>query len=443
MNLARRIAAIARNGTRRIYRRTQRLAKRLGGAARRAAKRFDKTIARPLDRWVSQVRRRVEKRVRPVIARRRRRAAATRSRFQEFVEKRYRRSARGVDKYFRGRRKAKRIRRAHQRRVWRARAWRARRRYPAVAAVIAAIWRLFKPLVELQRRRRRGRAEVHGIHLKEEGRTYEQSYKGPWGRRRYYRDLERGNRKKRVMFERYVRAGERVDLSRPFVYVPLHFQPERTTSSLGGVFADQYLLVDLVARSLPEGWSVYVKEHPSQFYPHFAGERSRHADLYGELAAIPRVKLASLAVSTFDLIDNSKAVATVTGTAGWEAVVRGRPALVVGSPWYRACHGVFVVPTVGAMREALAQTDQGFEIDHRKVRLYVKVLTERCARASLGYNLPDEVELAMPLDQSVAAIADLFERYWDHLQTLDAPAGRLTGPEVVANGRTLARETVA
>ncbi|HXG87658.1 MAG TPA: hypothetical protein VNJ02_04915 [Vicinamibacterales bacterium] len=266
------------------------------------------------------------------------------------------------------------------------------------------------------------RSDVRGIHLKEFGRTYEHSYKGPWGKLRYQRTVATANRKKRAMFKSYTRVSSIVSLDVPFVYVPLHFQPERTTSSLGGVFADQYLLVDLIARSMPEGWKVYVKEHPSQFYPPFAGERSRHQDLYRDLAQIPRVHLVSLSVSTFELIDRSRAVATVTGTAGWEAVLRGRPALVVGNPWYRYCDGVFSVSTESSLRAALTQIEDGYTPDPRKVRLFVKVLTERCVRASLGYNTPDELELGFTLTENVDRVVTVLERYWDRMRVEPAPS---------------------
>ena len=33
------------------------------------------------------------------------------------------------------------------------------------------------------------------------------------------------------------------------------------------------------------------------------------------------------------LIDKCKAVATITGTSGWEALIRGKPVLHFGYPW--------------------------------------------------------------------------------------------------------------
>ncbi|PYR63420.1 MAG: hypothetical protein DMF88_25260 [Acidobacteria bacterium] len=265
--------------------------------------------------------------------------------------------------------------------------------------------------------------EARGIHLKERGQSYEQSFQGSWGKLRYQQALELGKQKKMLMWEAYNSVSRTVMLNVPYVYVALHFQPERTTSSLGGPFADQYLVVDMIARCVPDGWKVYVKEHPSQFYPPFCGERSRHADLYMDLQKLPNVELVSLATSSFQLIDNARAVATVTGTVGWEAIVRGVPALVFGSPWYRACEGVWLVPTEQALRDALRWIEAGVRPDYRKVRLFIHALELVCARAGLGYGTPDEAELGLTHEETVDRLTALLHRHWTYMQrTPPAPA---------------------
>ena len=48
-------------------------------------------------------------------------------------------------------------------------------------------------------------------------------------------------------------------------------------------------------------------------------------------------------IDSFPLIANSKAVATVTGTVGWEAMVRRKPVLVFGLSWYEKYAGVLKI----------------------------------------------------------------------------------------------------
>ncbi|NCV44697.1 MAG: hypothetical protein EBW15_07895 [Actinobacteria bacterium] len=90
----------------------------------------------------------------------------------------------------------------------------------------------------------------------------------------------RSMRDERAISERVLPAGK-------FVYFPLHFQPEASTSAKGRHFVDQREAVALVAESLPTNWMLVVKEHPHQWrrlYP-----RSRN--YWKRIASIPKVRV--------------------------------------------------------------------------------------------------------------------------------------------------------
>lgn len=142
------------------------------------------------------------------------------------------------------------------------------------------------------------------------------------------------SRKLRKSYARY--SGE-VDLGLPYVYLPLHQQPECSTSPMAGVFVDQVLMVQMIASCLPEGYFVYVKEHPMQ------DGQSRRLDLYRELASMANVKLVPKEQDTFSLTRNSVAVATATGTAAWEAFMSGKPALMFGYHYFQSAPGIHAV----------------------------------------------------------------------------------------------------
>lgn len=119
-----------------------------------------------------------------------------------------------------------------------------------------------------------------------------------------------------------------------FVVLFLHYQPEATTCPRGDIFVDQRLCVELLLKYLPESWKVYVKEHPHQFIRYRIGHTSRMRDLYDDLVKNERVKLISTEVDSFELIKYAKAISTITGTVGWEAMVRQKPVVVFGLGWY-------------------------------------------------------------------------------------------------------------
>lgn len=81
-------------------------------------------------------------------------------------------------------------------------------------------------------------------------------------------------------------------------------------------------LILLVARSLPSGYALYIKEHPIN-----PGDLNL-SELF-KLAKEPNIKIVRPWVSSQYLIEQSKLVVTIEGTAGWEAFLSKKPVLCV------------------------------------------------------------------------------------------------------------------
>jgi hypothetical protein len=126
-----------------------------------------------------------------------------------------------------------------------------------------------------------------------------------------------------------------IDSEKKYVYFPLHLQPELTTSLLGGKYCDQVLAIERLSNILPKDWFIYVKENPKQT------EFMRGDWFFKRLRTISNIRVISPQINTYDLIKNCEFVATVTGTAGWEAITGGTKVLIFGNAWYRSMPGVF------------------------------------------------------------------------------------------------------
>ena len=126
-----------------------------------------------------------------------------------------------------------------------------------------------------------------------------------------------------------------IDLDSQFVYFPLQLQPELTTSSLGKDYSDQLLAVENLSRILPDECSIYIKENPKQ------GGQMRGEQFFNRLFRIKKARLIPSYISTHQLIEKSQFVAVITGTAGWEAICKGKSVVVFGQPWYYSFPGVF------------------------------------------------------------------------------------------------------
>lgn len=199
---------------------------------------------------------------------------------------------------------------------------------------------------------------------------------------------------KRNLRKEYARVESRAEFSVPFVYVPLSFQPERTTSPQGGIYHDQILVVETLSAALPAGWEIFVKEHPSQWWLRSKERYSsaRYEGYYERLARIPNVRVIPITTDTFQLTEHAKAVAVVTGTAGWEALLRGKSPLVFGIPWWRDCAGAYRVDSVASCKEALFAIRDGATPSRDSVLRFLKALDV----ASLPVYLETQVEERTP-----------------------------------------------
>lgn len=122
---------------------------------------------------------------------------------------------------------------------------------------------------------------------------------------------------------------------RKFIYFPLHHQPELSADIIGRRYVDQTLAIEELRRAAPDDIAIYVKENPRQT------SLMRGEAFFRRLADLPNVYLMRHYVSSLELSAQSQMLATVTGSAAYEALQMGKPVLSFGDAWFRGLPGVF------------------------------------------------------------------------------------------------------
>ena len=172
------------------------------------------------------------------------------------------------------------------------------------------------------------------------------------------------------------------DLKKKFIYVPLHFQPECSTCPMAGAYVDQLLEVQLLSACVPDDVLLYVKEHPRQYKKGIIG---RDISFYEGLSALPNVHVVPIDCSSFALRESSMAVATGTGTAGFEALFREKPVFMFGHRYYQYAPGVFSIESEEDCRVAMqAVFAEGQKPDLNKLRVFLKAMEETCVETSVN-----------------------------------------------------------
>ncbi|MDX1975770.1 MAG: hypothetical protein SFT92_08885 [Rickettsiales bacterium] len=202
-----------------------------------------------------------------------------------------------------------------------------------------------------------------------------------------------GKRIKNSLKKYYLTYQRVPDLNKPYIYVALHYQPERNSVPLGGWFGEQLLMVSILSAALPDGWKLYVKEHGQQWSYFSKGERGRTIALYKDIRKLRNTILVPAETPSFELIDKSRMTATIAGSVGWESIMRGKAALIFGEAWYKGCDGVWCVNNLESAKQAIAAINNGATVDRNKVKLFLDTLDKNSIHTLIDTIREDAGEL--------------------------------------------------
>ncbi len=108
-----------------------------------------------------------------------------------------------------------------------------------------------------------------------------------------------------------------------FIFFPLHAEPEAALQGMSPEYFYQLSCIAALARDLPAGALLAVKET-------YAAVGVRPDNFYDQIRAFKNVVLLDTMIPGPDVIRQAELVATITGTAGFEAAVMGKPVISFG-----------------------------------------------------------------------------------------------------------------
>ena len=183
-----------------------------------------------------------------------------------------------------------------------------------------------------------------------------------------------------VIRSRLLMAGTCFEPPRPgerYLLFGLHFQPEATTLIQAPHLVDQLPVVEAIAKALPASHWLYVKEHAPML-------GRRPVGYYRRLKALRNVRLLGPYHDTHALIRGSEAVVTITGTMGWEALLYGVPAIVLGDVFYLSCGLAHVCHDLREMPRLVAHALTHKEQDEEVLLRYLAAIYEGSFPGWLG-----------------------------------------------------------
>ncbi len=119
-----------------------------------------------------------------------------------------------------------------------------------------------------------------------------------------------------------------------FLIFPLQFSPEASTLIQGSKFNDMYQVIELISKSLPVNFVLLVKEHKL-----CVGRRE--LNFFKKILNFHNVQLIKEDVDTYQLIDDSKGVITVSSSMAIEALMLKKPVGIMGRIYFDNLSNVF------------------------------------------------------------------------------------------------------
>jgi hypothetical protein len=134
-------------------------------------------------------------------------------------------------------------------------------------------------------------------------------------------------------------------------------------------YTDQVHLIKQIARSLPLGMKLYVKEHAAM-----VGYRKRK--YYKEIVRIPNVKLINPQINGLDLVQKAKLLVVISSTSGWEGVLLKKPVITFGDVFYNDIPGVKRCRSFEDLSWLVKEQLENWEHNEDQVVNYVSALLE-------------------------------------------------------------------
>ena len=136
--------------------------------------------------------------------------------------------------------------------------------------------------------------------------------------------------------------------NKKFIYFPLSVDEERNILLSSPFNTNQIEVIRSIAKSVPAGYTIYVKENPSQSIRYW-----RSIKEYETIKKIPNVKLLHPSVSNEKLNKNCSLLISIAGSAGFEAAFYGKSSIIFADLGYEILSSVTKINSISELPKAI------------------------------------------------------------------------------------------
>jgi hypothetical protein len=147
-----------------------------------------------------------------------------------------------------------------------------------------------------------------------------------------------------------------------YIYFSLQSEPEISLLLSGPFYTDQAALVANVAKSIPVGYRLVMKDHPVMY-------GKRNVPFYWRLRKIPNVVLLHTKEDNLKVLEGASAVVTIRGSSALEGMLLGKHVFVLGDHYLKYSKRIHMVDTIRDLADEIRKhMDEPFDDDSDLVR---------------------------------------------------------------------------
>ncbi|WP_454626226.1 capsular polysaccharide export protein, LipB/KpsS family [Bradyrhizobium cenepequi] len=184
----------------------------------------------------------------------------------------------------------------------------------------------------------------------------------------------------------------------PFIYYPLHVPADMALTLRSPEYLDQIATIDFLLRTIPDTHVLVVKEHPAQI-----GAISS-ARLFELARRFDNFVLLTPQTNNYAVLGCADAVVSVNSKSGAEAVLLGKPVVVMGDAFYRSCPLVFAADRLKDVPQRLREALKVPPFDPSAAAPYFETAWRKSVAGELYIDSPDQLDVFA--STLTAAIAD-------------------------------------
>jgi hypothetical protein len=181
------------------------------------------------------------------------------------------------------------------------------------------------------------------------------------------------------------------------VFYPLHYEPEAALFYMAEFFDNQLANIENFAKCLRHNEILIVKEHPQQpgvlLQSKFRSLKKR----------VPNLVFLPAEYSTYHLLKRSKLILTLGSTAGIEALILGKPVVVLGKVFYDQYEGVNALTNFDELKNFI-RSESNWKFPDNKSLLHF--LAQIIHYSNLGNPFPHD---SLYSKENISAITNAIE----------------------------------